>query len=407
VAVGTDTGMKNTDTASGPPPELADALAIDHALTELEQELDVLLNITPVNAAEAWADFERGGFATAPALQSRPLEFEPDLVKRRLYALEIERVDDPALKSLFLEKRDEIMRQITLLEDRDTSRFMYESLQLFGDVGEAIVAEADELLGTIPATTPKDRFVTASAFAEAAQRELDSYRERYPGFTAELEVRPDLSDLMVSHGRFLIPAAAVFRSKRVDALIQHEIGTHVVTYENGRSQPLKLLAVGLPGYDETQEGLALLSEFVCGGLDPLRLRLLAARVVAVDRVINGADFMEIFEELREEHDFAPKTAWGVTIRVARSGGLTKDVIYLRGISRVLEFVSERKTIEPLLVGKLALDNVPLVEELIEREVLKPPLIRPRWSEGARASKRLARAYEGMNVRDLIDDRAVA
>jgi uncharacterized protein (TIGR02421 family) len=212
---------------------------------------------------------------------------------------------------------------------------------------------------------------------------------------------------MVSHGRFLVPASAVFRSKRVNPLIQHEVGTHVVTYENGRAQPLKLLAVGLPGYDETQEGLALLSEYVCGGLDPLRLRLLAARVVAVDRLIHGADFLDIFKELREQYALAPKTAWSVTIRVARNGGLTKDIIYLRGITRVLEFVSQRKTIEPLLVGKLSLDSVPLVEELIEREILQPARIRPRWIEGHEAEKRLERVYEGMRVRDLIGEAAAA
>ena len=399
--------MTDSSTDSRSPTDLSLALEVDHALTEMEREIDLLLNLTPVNAEEAWVDFERGGFASAPALQSRPLRFEPDLVKRRLYDLEIERVEDPALEHLLLAKRDEITRQIMLLEDRDTSRFMYESLQLFGDVGETLVADATALLGSISVTAPRDSYVTAAAFAETAQRELDSYRESYPGFTAELEVRSDLSDLMVSHGRFLIPASAVFRSRRVDALIQHEVGTHVVTYENGRAQPLKLLTVGLPGYDETQEGLALLAEFVCGGLDPRRLRLLAARVIAVDRLIHGADFLEIFNELREQHAMAPKTAWGVTIRVARNGGLTKDVIYLRGISRVLEFVSERRTIEPLLVGKLSLDNVPLVEELIERNILQPARIRPRWAEGGDAEKRLARAFDGMSVRDLIRDPVAA
>ena len=401
--------MKGIDTDRRSPMELelSYALEIDHALTEIERELSLLLNITPLNAAQAWVDFERSGFAREPVLQSRPLEFEPDLVKRRLYDLEIEQVEDAALENLFLGKRDEIMRQITLLEDRDTSRFMHESVQLFGDVGDALVTDANELLKAIPVQVPKDSYVTASAFAEAAERELDLYRDRYPGFAGRMEVRSDVSDLMVSHGHLLVPASAVFRSKRVDALIQHEVGTHVVTYENGKAQPLKLLTVGLPGYDETQEGLALLSEFVSGGLDPARLRLLAARVVAVDRVIKGADFLQIFEELHEEHSLAPKTAWSVAVRVARSGGLTKDVIYLRGISRVLEFVSQRKTIEPLLVGKLSLDDVPLVEELIEREILRPPWIRPRWTEGRSAELRLARAYDGMRVPDLIENRAVA
>jgi hypothetical protein len=64
--------------------QLAPALDIDGRLTELERSLNLLLNVTPVNAAEAWADFERGDFGTVPTLRLRPLEFEPDLVRRDL-----------------------------------------------------------------------------------------------------------------------------------------------------------------------------------------------------------------------------------------------------------------------------------------------------------------------------------
>src|SRR5919106_5293051 len=373
---------------------LAGAIAIDHALTEIERQIEFLLAVTPANAAEAWADFERNGFSIEPTLQSRPLGFDPDLVRRRLYNLEIETVEDRSLAQLLLAKRDELVREVTLLVDRDTSRFLYGSLQLFGDVHESLEAEATHLLEEIPPAPDKDSHVTATGFAEAAKAELDYYRSRYEGFDLGLEIRPDVADLMVSHGRLLIPTQAVFRSRRVDALVQHEVGTHMLTYANVSVQPLDVLAVGLPGYDETQEGLAVLAEFASGGLDPLRLRLLAARVIAVDRLLGGADFLEIFEELRGEFSFAPRTAWSVTIRVARGGGLTKDVIYLRGISRVLEFASERKAIEPLLVGKLSLDHVPLIEELTERELLRPAWIRPRWMEGPLAEERLGGGPRG-------------
>jgi uncharacterized protein (TIGR02421 family) len=386
-----------------PGQELSHVLDIDHALAEIEREIDPLLNVTPVNAAEAWLDFERSGFDQVPSLRSRPLDFEPDLVRRRLYGLEIERVEDPALSNLFREKRDEIARQITMLEDRDTSRFVYGSLQVFGEVGDQLVTDAEKLLRVITPEVPHDERVTASAFAERAEKELQRYRNHHPGFRSTLEIRTDVADLMVSHGCLLVPEAATFRRSRVEALIQHEIGTHVVTYENGRAQRLRLLSVGLPGYDETQEGLAVLAEFAIGGLDPLRMRLLAARVVAVDRMLTGASFLDIFGELKETYSFSAKTAWSVTMRTMRCGGMTKDVVYLRGISRVLEFVSERKTIEPLLVGKLSLEHVPLVEELIESGFLTDPRVRPRWTEGRESQERLARVYEGMSVHDLVAD----
>ena len=247
---------------------LAPALDVDARLTEIERSLNLLLNVTPVNAAQAWEDFVRGDFGTVPALRLRPLEFEPDAVRRDLYNLEIENVTDPALHTLFRAKRDEIARQITALEDRDTSRFVYGSLQLYGGIAQPLASAAEELLETIPAEAPSTRSVTAGAFAEAAREEFDRYRAVYPDFPMNVEVRDDISELMVSFGRLLIPEAAAFTAARVEPLLHHEVGTHVVTYQNGARQPLTLLTIGLPGYDETQEGLAVLAEYLTGGLDP-------------------------------------------------------------------------------------------------------------------------------------------
>ncbi len=183
------------------PPELSAALAVDTRLAEIERELSLLLNVTPTNGAEAWTDFERSGFESVPVLQSRPLEFDPDLLKRDLYNAEIERVEDRALNSLFRAKRDEIARQITLLEDRGTSRFRYGALQLYGEPGESLIATARSLLARIDPQPITASSITATAFADAARAELESYRSSYPGFPVALEVRDDVADLMVSFGK--------------------------------------------------------------------------------------------------------------------------------------------------------------------------------------------------------------
>jgi uncharacterized protein (TIGR02421 family) len=385
-----------------PTDQLAPALAIDVRLAEIERGLDLLLNVTPVNAAEAWADFERSDFGTVPTLRLRPLEFDPDLVRRDLFNLEIEDVADPALHTLFRAKRDEIARQLTALEDRDTSRFVYGSLQLYGAVAAPLVNAAKELLEAIPPQAPTTQTVTAAAFADAARAEIDRYREVYPDFPANLEVRADVADLMVSFGRLLIPEAAAFRADRVEPLLHHEIGTHVVTYLNGARQPLTLLTVGLPGYDETQEGLAVLAEYLTGGLDPRRLRVLAARVVAVDKMLDGEGFLEIFESLRGDYSIPSRTAWSIATRVVVGGGSAKDAIYLRGISRILDALGEGSTLDPLLVGKLALDHIPLVQDLLDRGVLQPAWVRPRWLDVAGAQERLDRLRAGATVNDLYE-----
>ncbi|GAA1521763.1 flavohemoglobin expression-modulating QEGLA motif protein [Kribbella lupini] len=381
---------------------LGPAVEIDERLTAIERRLDLLLNLTPVNAAEAWADFERGDFGAAPTLRLRPLEFEPDLLRRELYDLEIETVDDPALHTLFRSKRDEIAREITILEDRDTSRFVYGSLQLYGEVSPPLASAAEELLDLIPPQAPSSRSVTAGAFAQAAQEEFERYQAVYPDFPTAVEVREDVSELMVSFGRLLIPETAAIRADRVEPLLHHEVGTHVVTYQNGARQPLTLLTIGLPGYDETQEGLAVLAEYLVGGLDPRRLRVLAARVVAVGKMLEGAEFLDIFESLRGEYRIPVKTAWSIAIRVVVGGGSVKDAIYLRGITRILETLAEGNSLDVLFVGKLALDHVSLVQDLLDRGVLEEPWVRPRWLEVPGAQERLDRLRAGASVTDLYE-----
>lgn len=382
--------------------DLGPALGIDARLTEIERTVDLLLNLTPVNSAEAWADFERSDFGTAPTLRLRPLDFEPDLVRRDLYELEVENVTDPALHALFKAKRDEIARQVTALEDRDTSRFVYGSLQLYGAVAAPLAHAAEELLEAIPARAPSTSSVTAGAFAEAARAEIERYREVYPDFPIHIDVRDDISELMVSFGRLLIPESAAIRAERVEPLLHHEVGTHVVTYQNGARQPLKLLTTGLPGYDETQEGLAVLAEYLTGGLDPRRLRVLAGRVVAIDMMLDGAEFLEVFESLRSNYAIPLRTAWSIAIRVVVGGGSVKDAIYLRGITRLLEYFAEGGSLDVLFVGKLALDHVPLVQDLLDREVLRSPWVRPRWLDVPGAHERLEKLRAGASITDLYE-----
>ena len=59
---------------------------------------------------------------------------------------------------------------------------------------------------------------------------------------------------MVSRGNLLVSARSRIPASRVEALIQHEVGTHVLTYHNGRAQKLRHLYTGLAGYDACRKG---------------------------------------------------------------------------------------------------------------------------------------------------------
>ena len=185
---------------------------------------------------------------------------------------------DPALHTLFRAKRDEIARQVTGLWRTATPHGSSTGrCSCTAPSPRLSQRPRDELLATHPAAGSQhaDRHRRCvRGGGPGGVRPLPGGVPGVPG--ASVEVRDDVSELMVSFGRLLIPESAAFRADRVEPLLHHEVGTHVVTFQNGARQPLTLLTIGLPGYDETQEGLAVLAEYLTGGLDPRRLRVLAA-----------------------------------------------------------------------------------------------------------------------------------
>ena len=364
----------------------------DRVLAEISESFDFLLAVTPVNTEAAWQEFCDGGRKRTPKLHYRMLELDPAVGKRRLYNLPLDRLEDPVLAELLHDKRRELDRQLSLLEDRDTPRFLYGSLQLYGGVEDELFAEARAILERFtPSAQRAEARCDATAFAARARGEIDFYRTSYPELATTIKIRDDITSLLVSHGDVMIPTTLDIAAHRVDALLQHELGTHVVTYANGRAQPLHVLAAGLAGYEALQEGLATFVEYLVGGLDTDRLRLIAARVVAVRRLIEQVPFPAVVAELVDEHRIPARSAFTIAVRVFRGGGLTKDAIYLRGLMQVLAYLRDGRPLEPLLVGKLALEQVSLVEELLRRGILAAPVLTPRWLADPAARQRLAHA----------------
>jgi uncharacterized protein (TIGR02421 family) len=377
----------------------------DRELARISRGFNLLLAVTPVNTEAAYAQFKQDQCGRAPVFHYRLLPIDPEALKRELYAIRLEPVEDPTLASLLRDKRSELDRQINLLEDRDTPRFLYGSLQLYGGVDDDLARQAESLLATFP-TGPEEETEEASldaaAFADLARAEIEQYQRRYPAMLAHVEVRDDIPGLMVARGDLLVGRRVRVARRRVEAALQHEVGTHILTYFNGRAQPLRQLCMGLPGYDALQEGLALLAEFMVGGLTRSRLRILAARVVAVDRLVRGASFVETFRELCDSHGFRQRTAFMTTMRVCRGGGFTKDAVYLRGLRDLLGYLKEGGALEPLYAGKFSLAHLPLIQELQWRETLRPTPLFPRYLDTPQARQRLERLRAGLCVLDLVE-----
>lgn len=381
---------------------------VDARLGEISTSFDFLLQVTPVNADKAWAAFKRNRFEKAPLLRYRPLPIDPSMLKRALFNIPVERIEDPAVAALLGEKQAELDRELTMLQDRGTRRFLLGSLLLFGGVEDGLLGQAERVIETLPAAGPRDesgRYVSTEEFISRARREIAHYADRWEGFAAEVELRDDvISGLMVSRGNLLVARGYKAAASRVEPLLHHEIGTHLVTYYNGRAQRFRQLATGLAGYDALQEGLAVLAEYLSGGMSRPRLRLLAGRVIAANVLIEGGTFVDAFRLLLR-YGFEQRIAFVVTLRVFRGGGLTKDVLYLRGLLEVLEYLKDGGALDPLYVGKIATSHIPLVRELQWRKVLADAPIEPRYLSEPRSAERLARLREGVELHDLVARRS--
>jgi uncharacterized protein (TIGR02421 family) len=364
---------------------------IDRQLGEVSNAFDFLLQLTPVNSDEAWHSFRKSHFCKVPQFRYPPLPFDPPLLKRQLYRIPIERVEDPALQHIFYEKQLELDRKISMLAERDTPQFLYGSLQHYGGVDEELLKLATELFQRLQPTSGgklAQGFLGAEALAARARAEFDYYRAMYPDFRARTEITRRVAGILVSRGRMLIHPRVKISASRVDALLQHEVGTHLLSYYNGRAQPFRQLYSGLAGYEAAQEGLAVLAEYLVGGLDRPRLRQLAARVIVARQCIEGASFADAFRHLVDTAQFSPKSAFKNTMRLFRGGGLTKDAVYLRGLREILAYLACGGHPTTLLVGKMAVSHVPIVKELLLRQVLRPPPLRPRYLDNPLARQKL-------------------
>lgn len=380
----------------------------DRGMDDVASSFDFLLAVTPINANAAWQDFKANRFARPPRFLYRPLNLLVEREKRRLYSIALDRLEDPVLHQIYRDKRQELDLQLTLIAEREKARFVEFGRALYGAVEPSLLKAASEVLsGTArraPSLAPDDAEVVDCFHVERRARAMMmSYHQRYDGFDAAIELRDDVpAGLLVSGPRLLISRRTRMMRHRVDALLSHEVGVHLLTYFNGSAQGLRVFRTGLAGYEGMQEGLAVFAEFLAGGFTPERLRLFAARVVGCEMMLAGAPFVESFRHLTREHGFDAETAFGLLLRVYRGGGLAKDAIYLRGLLSLLSHLKGGGALDPFWMGKIAATHFSVMEELGARGLLKPPVLRPLCLETERGRAGLDRARAGLSPLAMLE-----
>lgn len=347
---------------------------LDSALFEAVRGVDILGAVTPLNFRHEREAFFASGFAVNPDFIYEAHSFDHFARKRALYALPVENLVDEDLIRLYSDVIGSYADKLDQFRSVGTADFLYDSMRYYGEPSDKDMRNAHFILHLPDDLDQRD---DASLGADDIVARLEAFASR-EGY--EYQIRLDdsmIANALVSGTVIKVNRMAQVAETEVNALLHHELGVHLVTTLNARNQPLRVLSLGCPVNTTTQEGLAILCEYLAGFMTLPRLKVLALRVLAVHSMIHEKDFKTTFMMLKEQYQVADELAFTITARVYRGGGLTKDYLYLQGLHQMLNAYESEKDFKHLLCGKVSLEYLGLVTRLIEKGYLvKPGFVSP-------------------------------
>lgn len=352
----------------------------DGVLAGAAEKIRIFHYVNPTNEEEQKARFlQSPSPRTEPEFVYPSLGFSPQGIQDSLRNAPISAIEDPRLRRLYTDRRDELVGTVEMLRARGTREFFKHSLALAGRPPRDIVQDAEDIL-SLPREEAR-RDLSAEEVKRMLERHVELYRKRYPGFECVIDMVPHMSSTMyVDQNRIHIKEGASYSKVAAECDKHHEIEAHVLTWLNGQHQPLGLLRVGMRGTMAFQESLGVFTEIASGVMAPERVVSLCSRVVAVDSLVRGLEFFDLFERLVEEFGFDTEFAYSVCQRVFRGGGFTKDWVYLAEVGGILRYWATGGDLARLLLGKVALCEVETIGELLDEGVLVPPRFLPLYLE---------------------------
>jgi len=347
-------------------------LKIDKDIYSLLKNVELLAEVNPINTIIEKNRFFKSKFTETPNFKYNPIKINSFSLKQNLMSIPILDIQDISIRELYRSVIVSYFDKIDMINTLNSNKFLYNSLRYFGRPSKKDLQNATYILSlpNIPNETKKEPVYDAQTAVGIFKEALIDY-----GIKAKVELSTRvISQVMVLNSKksILIQPQAKFKHKELLALTEHEIGVHMLTTINSNKQQLKIFNVGLPVNTVTQEGLAILSEYLSGNITLNRLKKFALRAILVDHMCSGASFIECFNMLRNEYNVDPDLAFGMVTRIFRGGGFTKDHLYLSGFITILRFWEEHNDLSPLLVGKTSLQFYNTIEEMIGREMITPP-----------------------------------
>ncbi|WP_420601871.1 flavohemoglobin expression-modulating QEGLA motif protein [Flagellimonas sp.] len=352
--------------------EYGNLFEIDANLDRLVGRIELLKYVNPLNIEKEKQRFFSSKYTVEPEFKYPKLKFDPYKLHRLFFSQRLERITDDRIRRLYQEVIYHYSNMIQCIETIGKGKkFYYNSLRVYGTPTERDVQNARFILHFEDEPTSSDMEKVFSP--EEACEYFEGFSKQY-NFPLNVKFSKNMAaEAMVSNSEqaLLIKKNIKFSKNQLLTLANHEIGVHLVTTYNGLLQPLKIFSNGLPKNVETQEGLAVFSEYMGGALTLKRLKELAYRVLAADSLIKGYSFADTFDLIHGQYKLNKHEAFGITLRAHRGGGFTKDRLYLSGLRKIYKRYQSEESLDVLLSGKVALEDEEIIRYLKTLELAQP------------------------------------
>lgn len=336
--------------------------------------------------------------------EKKPLPFDP-LVKQEEFRLILRDAQNALgqyspVTRLIKRQCDEYRRAVQMLSVRGTPAFAEISMELYGSPHDAFYSGGPRLseLGTLlfDVLTALDvqlqsdadiKHYTPEQAQAILQQRLGSFFDKHPGKVTVVVNDDMVADAAAGADSIKLSQKAMFSDRDLRYLEVHEGWVHVGTTLNGAMQPYCFfLSKGSPSSSVIQEGLAVITEVVTFASYPARVRKIINRVIALEKIRQGADFIDIYRYFLES-GMSQDDGYNNAVRLFRGstptgGPFTKDLAYAKGFVLIYNFIrfaisQQRVDLIPLLFsGKLVLDDLPLLADLRDTSLLVPPVYLP-------------------------------
>lgn len=336
--------------------EYPNLFEIDANLDRLVKRIELLSYVNPLNIEKEKQRFFASKYTCEPQFKYPKLKFNPYKLHRLFFSQRLERIKDDTIRKFYQEIIYYYANMIQCIETiGHGKKFYYNSLRVFGTPTEKDVQNAQFILHY--ADEPSSVAMEKVFSPQEAKAYFEDFAKQYD-FPLNIRFSTNIAaDAMVSNSSqtLLIKKNTKFSKNQLLTLANHEIGVHMVTTFNGLEQPLKVFSNGLPKNVETQEGLAVFSEYMGGALTLKRLKELAYRVMASDSLIKGYSFADTFDLIHGQYKLNRDEAYSITLRAHRGGGFTKDRLYLSGLRKIYKRYKKEASLDILLSGKVTVD----------------------------------------------------